>query len=471
MITVRSSPGPAPLDISMTVRRCVTLTSLCLISLASAAARAQGVQPYPNAYTDRLVHAKTPMAPPAVNTAFQDPDFGALMVRVTDGNTNPKQLNGYFRNPETETNAWSADGRKFFFVGQGKNTLAFGFDPSTMLISPLPGAGSGGGFAIPLYMGPIFSFVDPDLMYGVLKAAPLTIANFRFSNGAITPLIDTTTCGMQPPLVAGPHVNSSDISISADDNRIEINAGGTEFGNRTFVIVYDKKLGCRWYNTQTGQIGGAWGPTGQAVVPQTFLTNHAYISGSGQYVKIQAGRIGFYVWDTASLKVQPCYVHGGPGCAGYDSLGYDTDVNTPGITDEMNIYRRTLSDVTNITQLVNPLPLPHLWGMEKHFTWSGGHLNNNVPVCGTTYAANGRTTITQPYDGEIFCVETDLNASTIWRFAHNRAIWDPEYYWSEPFGNVSLDGRFFMFSSSWDGQVGVNKNGDPRSDIWIVKLD
>jgi len=33
----------------------------------------------------------------------------------------------------------------------------------------------------------------------------------------------------------------------------------------------------------------------------------------------------------------------------------------------------------------------------------------------------------------------------------------PSIYWSEPFGNVSLDGDgFFMFSSSWDGngQVG-----------------
>jgi hypothetical protein len=47
-----------------------------------------------------------------------------------------------------------------------------------MLISPLPGAGTGGGFVIPLYPGPTFSFVDPDLMYGVLKGAPLTIANF-----------------------------------------------------------------------------------------------------------------------------------------------------------------------------------------------------------------------------------------------------------------------------------------------------
>jgi hypothetical protein len=457
----------------MTLGRFVTVfsVSLCLISFASAAAWAQGVQPYPNAFTDRQVHPKTPMVPPAVNTVFQDPDFGALMVRVTDGNTNPKQLNSFFRNPETETNAWSADGRKFFFVGASQTALAFGFDPSTMLISPLPGAGSGGGFVIPLYPGPTFSFVDPDLMYGVLKGAPLTIANFRFSTGAVTPLFDTTTCGMQPPLVAGPHVNSSDISISADDNRIEINAGGNQFGNRTFVIVYDKTLGCRWYNTQTGQIGGAWGPTGQAVVPQTFLINHAYISGSGQYVKIQQGHKGYYVWDLTSLNVQTCYDHGGPRCSGYGTLGYDTEINAPGVTDEMNTYRRPLSDLTNFTQLVYPLPLPHLWGMEKHFTWSGGHLDNNVPVCGTTYAANGSTAITQPYDGEIFCIETDLLASTIWRFAHNRAIWDPEYFWSEPFGNVSLDGRFFMFSSSWDGQVGVNKNGDPRSDIWIANLD
>jgi hypothetical protein len=60
--------------------------------------------------------------------------------------------------------------------------------------------------------------------------------------------------------------------------------------------------------------------------------------------------------------------------SGYDTLGYDTDVNAAGITDEMNIFRRTLSDLTNIAHLVYSLPLPHLWGMEKHFTWSGGHL-------------------------------------------------------------------------------------------------
>jgi hypothetical protein len=77
----------------------------------------------------------------------------------------------------------------------------------------------------------------------------------------------------------------------------------------------------------------------------------------------------------------------------------------------------------------------------------------------------------QPYDNEIFCIETDPECLYHLAVCSPPAIWDPEYYWSEPFGSVSLDGRFFMFSLSWDGRVGLNKNGDPRSDIWIVKLD
>jgi hypothetical protein len=453
----------------MTARTIVSF--FLLVFLLTSLALAQGIEPYPLAYTHRLVHPKTPMLPPPVNTVFQDPDFGAYMVRVTDQNTKTKPANPFFRDPGTETNAWSADGTKFFVFADIATNLAFGFDPTTMAISALPGAEAGGGLVLPLRTDPTFSYIDPDLMYGTEVTAPLTIATYRFSTGATTPLFDTTTCGTEPPLVAGHHVNSSDISISGDDNRIEINAGGTEFGNRTFVIVYDQQLGCRWYNTQTGQIGGAWGPVGQAIVPDSFLINHAYISGNGRYVKIDAGKVGFYVWDLTSLNVTPCYIHRGPGCGGYGTLGYDTYVNTPGITDEMNAYLRPLGDLTDFTQLVNPLPKPHLWGQTKHFTWGGGHLNDSVPVCGTTYSAQGGDEIKQPYDNEIFCIETDGLRSTIWRFAHTRATWDNEYYWTEPFGSVSLDGRFLMFTSGWDEQVGTTGDGDPRTDVWIVKLD
>ena len=81
------------------------LPSLLVVPIMSACLLAQGIQPYPNAITDRLVHGKTPMGPPAVNTVFNDPDFGSPMVRITDGNTNPVQPNGFFRNPAAAGNA------------------------------------------------------------------------------------------------------------------------------------------------------------------------------------------------------------------------------------------------------------------------------------------------------------------------------------------------------------------------------
>jgi len=130
-----------------------------------------------------------------------------------------------------------------------------------------------------------------------------------------------------------------------------------------------------------------------------------------------------------------------------------------------------LANLTDLSQLINHLPLPHLWGMDLNFAWNDGRLNTNLPVCGTAYSPTGNTQVRQAYDGEVFCVETDMVASTVWRFAHNRAVWDPEYFWTQPLGNLSLDGHFFSFTSSWDGQVGITGKGDPRTDVWIVKLD
>jgi hypothetical protein len=429
----------------------------------------QGVQPYPNAITNRLFYPKTPMAPPPVNTVFRDPDLGAQLVRATDENMDPKGWNGLFMNPPQDKNEWSVDNRKFFVIsGYNGTILVFAFDPVTMTLSSLPGAGRGGGVAVPLNASPTFSFRDPDLMYGTELGKPLAIATYRFSTAQVEELYDTTNCATQPPLVAG---TSGDLTMSDDDNRISISAGGNGASDRALVIVYDRTHGCRWYNTQTGQIGGAWGPAGRASTSDKFLYGHSKISGNGRYMRITVGG-GFYIWDTTSLNVESCIDHKGPHCQGYGAVGYDTYINGAGVIDEMNTYRRPLGDLSDYVQLINPLPLPHYWGMELNFAWNDGRLNSNLPVCGTTYSPTGSMVVKQPYDGEVFCIETDLRASTVWRFAHNRAVWNPEYFWTQPLGNLSLDGRFFAFTSSWDSQVGVTKEyGDPRTDVWIVKLD
>ncbi|HWZ84367.1 MAG TPA: hypothetical protein VNW47_17190 [Terriglobales bacterium] len=445
-----------------------------LLPILSLSLWSQGIAPYPNAVTDRVVHAKTPMAPPSVRAPFHEPDFGSMMVRVTDEKTDARFPGSFFRNPTPDVNEWSVDNRKFYVSeGNGINhiNIAFAFDSSTMTVSSLPGASPNGGLQVPLRLGPTFSFLDSDLMYGTDLRQPLTIDAFRFSTGKTSPLIDVTTCGTQPALVAGKKVSSGDLTVSSDDSRIVISAGGNSASKRPFVIVYDQKLGCRWYNTQTGQIGGTWGDIGQASTPDRFVVNHSKISGNGQYVRIGVGNTGFYIWDLSTQNVTACKVHGTLKCSGYGAIGYDSYINTPGAIDELNTLRRNLGDLSVLTPLINPLPLPHYKGMEKLFAWSNGRVNTNAPVCGATYSPSGNTEIKQPYDGEIFCMETDGLASTIWRFAHNRAVWDPEYYWTEPAGNMSLDGRFYIFTSGWDNQVGTTADGDPRTDIWIIKLD
>ena len=450
--------------------RVLVVTLWFSFQLTSINSLAQGVQPYPNAITDRALHTATPMTPPPAWTVFKDPDFGSSMVRVTDGNTNPRHPASYFHNSSAGTNEWSLDSKKFVVIGQFSDLLAFGFDPATMTISPLPGAGAGGGLKLPMSLESTFSYVDPDLIYGTTNAAPLIISSYRFSTGATTPVGDITACRTQPPLVAGKGVNTSDLSNSVGDNRFVISAGGQQFGKRTLVVVYDRNLGCRWYNVQTGQIGGQWGLSGNSSIPGFFI-RHSSISGDGKYVKISVDRLGFYIWDLATLNVTACLYSGPLKCGGYGALGFDTYVNPAGAFDELNFLQRPLGDLANMNQLLNPLPLPHYKGMVVHTTWSNGYFNDNAPVCGSTYSPVGNMAITQPYDGEVFCMETDGVASTVWRFAHNRAVWDPEYYWTDAFGNTSSDGRFFMFSSTWDGQVGVTGTGDPRSDVWIVRLN
>jgi len=457
----------------MTTKILALIYALLTSTLFTQNAAGQGIQPYPNAITDRSIRQETPMPPPATNVPFRDRDFGSLMVRVTDPSTNFK-LPGTFVRTEAsgKSNEWSVDNRKFYVVGKGGQAFAFGFSPSTMTFHSLPNAAPGKGLLLPLRIGPTFSFVDSDLIYGTRSADPLTITSYRFSTNSLSTVVDTRTCGVQPPLGSGPGVVSDDdVSLSLTDGRVSISEGGPESGAHMFMIVYDKKLGCRWYNTQTGQMGGTWGAKGYASVTTPFLIRHAYLSKSGKYAYIMQNFFGWYVWDLSTLNVTPCEIRTGKDCGGYSVPGYNTYVNDPESLDDMQILKRPFSDITNIIELNNPLPTPANREQEPHFTWSNVNIHDSTPVCGSNYNYDGDTTINQPYAGEIYCVETDGLASTIWRFAHHRAVWVDPYFQTQPLGSVSRNGRFFLFTSTWDGQLGPSIDGTPDSAVFIVKLD
>jgi hypothetical protein len=237
-----------------------------------------------------------------------------------------------------------------------------------------------------------------------------------------------------------------------------------------FVVVYDRKLGCRWYNTQTAQIGGQWGPKGIATATSPYLIRHAYLSRNGRYVVIFVNYFGWYVWDLYSLNVTACPVHSkGKECAGYKTVGYKTLIDGPAITGDMQIDQRPLGSIGEITQL--GLPVAFEWGQVQHFSWNNVNIHDSSPVCGSTYNYEGDSSIDEPFAGEIFCAETDGLGNTIWRFAHNRALWVKPFFQTQPLGSVSRNGRFYLFTSTWDGLLGKEANGTPLSDVFIVKLD
>jgi hypothetical protein len=71
-------------------------------------------------------------------------------------------------------------------------------------------------------------------------------------------------------------------------------------------------------------------------------------------------------------------------------------------------------------------------------------------------------------EDEIIAVRTD-GVPTVWRFAHHRSVYAGNF-WDTPRGNVSQDGRFFMFTSNWEKTLGVEKSGNIRRDVFIVEL-
>jgi hypothetical protein len=416
-----------------------------------------------SARTDRLLQLQTPMDPPAVNAVFQDPDFGSNMVRVTDANTNPSSPGLFYRNASVgDQNTWAVDESKFYVIDQNGQMKFFAFDPLAMQVTPISNP--------QIRAEAEFSFADPDLVYGTSGTKPYVIQSYRFSSGTTTQIFDTNTCGVQPAL--NPKGTSGTISVSAQDERFALVEGGVKSDTHFVVAVYDAALGCEWYNTQTGQVGGQWGTPGAATITAPYTIRGGEISRDGNYVFILSNAAGGleYIWQLGTRNVTVCYSHTSH-CGGYEAIGYSDMVNSTGYIDEMNPWKRPLNNISDTEQLVVPLKTPHGFGMVQRWAWTNADPADSVPVCGTTFEYSYNDVIDGVWDGEIDCIETDGLASTVWRFAHNRSAVNESYFNTQPLGNISHDGHYYLFTTDWNNLLGIEVSGNPRSDVFIVQLE
>jgi hypothetical protein len=458
----------------------VATASLVMSSLTTVAAQVGGSPAKtcgpPNycARTDTRIepYAKGPPAMGPAGTIISDPTFGSRIVRVTDAKTDSRRHSESYSTPSSaEQNSWNSDGKKFYVRGLDGGLELFDFNPATMAVHAT------GALNVSWIGEPQFSYAQPNILYGITKGRPM-FQQHDISSNRMTDVHDPSKCLKLDSSDAG-HA----ISVSADDQRFAM-VLGPEQDTDYLIYIYDRGKGCRWYNTQSGEIGGQWGAKGIVSIPERFLIHDARINKSGQFVEIIRSGASVrgtapptnpaapsFLWNVDTMEVAAC---GPKGCKGHHALGYSHLLNPSEQEHPMDLWIRPLSQLDAPSPLIKQLPPIQGW-YDLHISWNNVDINDSNPACLSTYRRDNPNTpgtgpkALGPWENEILCVETDRKDSKVWRFAHTYST-ALNGFWSSPRGNVSPDGRFYMFTSDWEDQLGASGTSSYRTDVFIVEL-
>ena len=410
-----------------------------------------------------------PDRPPAMGpagTIITDPDFGSRIVRVTDASTDTKKAGRSLYSPSSaEQNSWNKNSTMFYVTTSGGSFILYEFDPATMKPKMARAHDLNWGGE------PQFSFSQPNILYGMSRAEP-AFEQYDTTTGRSSQVNKASKCVKLDPRDQG-----YAITVSADDNRFMAVLGPRQDENY-LIYVYDRTQGCRWYNTRTGEVGGDWGPKGTISVEDRFPIHNARMAKSGKFLYATRGSGAspghqWVVWEIDTLNVRVC----AKACSGHHVLGYSHIVGASGLVHPMELVSWPLNDLSQFTPLIKDLEPVH--GVEhwydSHLSWNNDDPGDSVPVCFSTYQSRNPDTpgaplmVTEPWENEIDCAETDGRGSKVWRFAHTYST-ARNGFWSTPRGNVSQDGRFFMFTSDWEDQLGKGPDDKYRTDVFVVEL-
>lgn len=403
------------------------------------------VSPYAWARTDRTPAPKPivpSLGPPGV--PFTDPTFGARLVRVTDHLT----ANGAsWRVPSNaHLAAWSADSRHFYVTGNaGKRVYA------------LDGFQAFARGAIPSQTEPHFSRVDPDVLFTVGGPITRTIQRSSLKTKTVTDLLDLDTLGL--PL-ATPRTYVGGIGSSAAPEVLVAFFGGEQADLHHYVL---------------------WLPLDgrpRKVIDTLPLGYHLHavsVDLSGRYVilyppgpDLAKGLAPKIVWDTQTDTFTPLPLVAAK-IGGHDALGYGVMVNMDGGDavpwDAAQWQLRTLADPLHPRTLIDPLLTPKEVYLDDHTSWNHAAVDGHTPVISSTFRTTADPSPLRAWDEELLAIALD---GTVSRFCHHRSALGS--FWDQPLVNVSPDGRFAIVTSNWERTLGVDPDGQPRQDVFLVEL-
>jgi len=442
--------------------------------------------------------------------AFTPSDFNTQIVRVTDRNTytpNPQRSFAVCCGGSAEENTMDSSDSVIIVVDSGGNLIPMTFNASGPSVSqryPSPYTAS---FAASIF----FSFTRPMIGYGVCINGSNNpyICQFDFTstttgptvaNGKVTSLVDLSTCA--PALAGvGGGVWIDDVGVSADDQTFQTSIAttpGQGSSGATYVIVWNRTNGCRVWNTNTNTITGNYGgaPTGavnfhsngvSAVFTGSFTIHNNKLGKGGTWAKVacQSCAVQDFYWNINTLEIYELW-NDSTGGGGHTAIGYTNTLNQGSTSAGGNTYHNQsiLIRPTDNTGSFTFLPCPSTgscWpptsgGGDGHISWNNDDPSDTAVALFTS--SNNQFAPNYAWDNEILGYPTTGNSST-YRFAHtysSGASWN--FNAKNAIGNVSADGKYYLWSTDWDGMLG-NTDGvssscsigsNCRADVFVAIL-
>ncbi len=468
---------------------------LVACGLTSLTVPVRGVTPltHYHAIRDRVCRPKPAKAPymgPA-GYVYRDPVFKSRTLRVTDGNTIRDGQNGSFHTTSASTeNEFSSDSRKFFVLAENGAVIPFQFDPATMTArcytNDLGGRlkpPAGDCSSLPL-SAPEFSYVDPNVIYGLQGKE---IVAYNFLENAVTEVFDV---GKVVKAVPGRRLYVRDLGVSSDDNEFAVVYGWEQDRYRWAIWYHRPSKTCHVLDLYQSLLDGK--PiAGGAVLG--FGLHFLDISRDGNYVLLHRGtpvatttfsKPGPVIWDVRHSRFYTL----GPRPFGHMVAGYGYLINAGMLANETGpqFLIRALDPlrVNHPRELLSPVANRRDYFYEDdHASWNNAMPGKLAPFA-TSFDNDSARNPYRPdprgylYDDEIVAVATD-GTRTVWRFGLNwshsaGANGGPGDFWSTSRGNISRDGRYFLFTSNWGDGLGadaLSRRYPVRKDVFLIDLE
>ena len=421
------------------------------------------------------------------NTVVTDSQFGNSIVRVTDANTDPNQKNVTFvaaSGGSSNANTFNANSSLIFVQDTNATGYPMTFDSASlqatkMYVSSFP---TTGGMTV-AFSSFSWSRVNSNYLY-VLSGTKIMF--YDFTNRQVPPsaqlLYDFTSSANCLP--AGFTPTWQDFGgVSDGDTAFVVGFSNAGFqGTGTYTAIYTAGKGCTLVNTRTGQITSDWGQTGSMSTSDRFTLHDAFITKSGGWAILGSTSClsstcgsGPYFWQVGTTTVTVC---GPPDtrqlCGGHWTAGYSHWANND--QDPIGQYHsRLFDDMNGYTPIVSVLPSSLFSPLDQHPSWNNVDPDDSLPFISSSWTT--ATPITTAWQNEILGISPITG--TVWRFAHNFITAKSQRFDDEEaIGQVSQDGRFFMFSSDWMGTLGSESGSSTctigkncRGDVFIVQLN